>query len=192
MEDANPCVPAPPNELRVRITQELNDLQAILAMIDSLLENIGRAHIPIPPHVPFEQLLNDFMNPPDELVMDDSESDTESYETPLVSPFLDYDDESDYGEVINELNEYGNTRNFYRNRIINSFDGNDLAFPCMIGFRKFVAYFDPFLPMNIITRKAFDTIIVGGLENTGRNLVAIIRDVYVFVGSFTYVTDLLY
>nr|GEY39631.1 zf-CCHC domain-containing protein/DUF4219 domain-containing protein/UBN2 domain-containing protein [Tanacetum cinerariifolium] len=74
-------------------------------MIDSRLENIGHTHIPIPLHVPFEQLLDDFMNPPNELVMDDSESDTESYETPLVSPFLDSDDESDDGEVINELNE---------------------------------------------------------------------------------------
>ncbi|GKD66445.1 hypothetical protein Tco_1308553 [Tanacetum coccineum] len=74
-------------------------------MIDSRLENIGRAHISIPPPVPFEQLLDNFMNPPDELVMDDLESDTKSYETPLVSPFLDSDDESDDGEVINELNE---------------------------------------------------------------------------------------
>ena len=59
----------------------------------------------------------------------------------------------------------------------------------MIGFRKFVAYFDPFLPMNIITRKAYNTIMVEGLESTGRNLVAIVRDVYVFVGSFTYITN---
>ncbi|GKB07021.1 hypothetical protein Tco_0835254 [Tanacetum coccineum] len=113
-------------------------------MIGSRLDNIGRTHIPIQPFVPFEQLLDDFMNPPDELVMDDSESDTESNDTPLVSPFLDSDEESDDEEVINELNEYGNAGNFYRNRIINSFDGNDLAFPCMIDFRKFVAYFDPF------------------------------------------------
>ncbi|GJZ05490.1 hypothetical protein Tco_0539283 [Tanacetum coccineum] len=72
------------------------------------------------------------------------------------------DDEPDDGEVLNELNEYGNARNFYRN---------------------------PFLPMNIITRKAYNAIMVEGLENTRRNLVAIVRDVYVFVGSFTYVTD---
>ncbi|GJU39940.1 hypothetical protein Tco_1192897 [Tanacetum coccineum] len=63
---------------------------------------------PNPTFCPFEELLNDIMNPPDELVMDDSESDIESYETPLVSPFLNSDDESDNGEVINELNEYGN------------------------------------------------------------------------------------
>ncbi|GJZ38029.1 hypothetical protein Tco_0584220 [Tanacetum coccineum] len=136
----------------------------------------------------YPDLLNDFMNPPDELVTDDSESDTESYETPLVSPFLDSDDESDDGEVINELNEYGNAGNFHRNRIINSFDGNDLAFPCMISLTKFGAYFDPLLPMNIITL-TYNTIMVEGLQSMGGNLVAIVRDVYVFVGSFTYITD---
>ncbi|GJR51463.1 hypothetical protein Tco_1401984 [Tanacetum coccineum] len=114
---------------------------------------------------------------------------TNFFDTPLVSPFIDSDDESDDGEVLNELNEYGNAKILYLNRIINSTDGNDLAFQCMIGFRKFIAYFDPFLPMNIITRKAYNTIMVEGLESTGRNLVAIVRDVYVFVGSFTYVTD---
>ncbi|GJZ72846.1 hypothetical protein Tco_0636992 [Tanacetum coccineum] len=127
MENANPFVPAPPNRLCASITQELDELRAILAMIDSCLENIGGAHIPIPPHVPFEQLLDDFMNPPDELVMDDSKSDTEYYDKPLFSPFLDSDE--------------------------GSYDG-----------KKFVAYFDPFLPMNIITRKAYNTIMVEGLE----------------------------
>ncbi|GJS38967.1 retrovirus-related pol polyprotein from transposon TNT 1-94 [Tanacetum coccineum] len=65
--------------------------------------------------------------------MDDFESDDRSIYTPLVSSFLDSDDESDDGEVLNELDEYGNARNIYRNRIINSLDGNDLTFPCMIG-----------------------------------------------------------
>ncbi|GJU89292.1 hypothetical protein Tco_1301715, partial [Tanacetum coccineum] len=99
------------------------------------------------------------------------------------------DDESDDGEVIDELDKYENARNFYPKRILNSLDGEDLAFSCMIGFRKFVAYFDPFLPMNIITRKACNIIMVEGLESTGRNLVAIVKDVYVFVRSFTYVAD---
>ncbi|GKA04112.1 hypothetical protein Tco_0676893 [Tanacetum coccineum] len=121
--------------------------------------------------------------------MNDSKSNNESIHTPLVSPFLDSDDESDDGEVLNELEEYGNAGKFYRNKMINSIGGDDLAFPCMIGFRKFVAYFDPFLLMNIITRKAYNTIMVEGLKNTKRNLVAIVRDVYVFVGSFTYVTN---
>ncbi|GKD64065.1 hypothetical protein Tco_1306173 [Tanacetum coccineum] len=122
---------------------------------------------------------------PNEIDMDNLESEDELIDKPLVFPFLDSDD----GEVLNESDEYGNAGNFYTNRIINNFDGEDLAFPCMIGFRKFVAYFNPFLPMNIITHKAYNTIIVEGLENTGRNLVAIVRDVYVFVGSFTYIMN---
>nr|GEU86282.1 hypothetical protein [Tanacetum cinerariifolium] len=44
---------------------------------------------------------------------------------------------------------------------------------------KFTAYLDHFLPMNIISRKAYDTIMVEALEGTGKNLVAIVKDVYV-------------
>ncbi|GJW20036.1 hypothetical protein Tco_0027472 [Tanacetum coccineum] len=90
--------------------------------------------------------------------------------------------------ALNELIEYENVGMLRRERAINSFDRDDLAFECMIGFRKFIAYFDPFLPMNIITRKAYNTIMVDRLESIGKNLVAVVRDVYVFVGSFTYIT----
>ncbi|GJW41549.1 hypothetical protein Tco_0067394 [Tanacetum coccineum] len=141
MENVNPSITVPPNGLYARITQELNELRAISAMIDSHLKNVD----PIMLH--------------NEIDVDDLESDDELIDTPLVSPFLDSDDESDDGEVLNELDE------------------------------KFVAYFDPFFPMNIITRRAYNTIMVEGLASTGRNLVAIVRDVYVFVGSFTYIMD---
>ncbi|GKE09512.1 hypothetical protein Tco_1413063 [Tanacetum coccineum] len=107
MENANPSVPVPPNGLRARITQELNELRAISTIIDSRLKNIGYIHIPIPLPVPFEQLLDDFMNPPDVLETDNSKSNTESNDMPFGSPFLDSDEESDDGEVLNELNEYG-------------------------------------------------------------------------------------
>nr|GEV62896.1 actin-binding, cofilin/tropomyosin type [Tanacetum cinerariifolium] len=136
MKNVNPFVHVPPSRLHVRITQELNDLRAISTMIDS---HLG-------------QPLNDCMNSYNIIEMDDLESDNGSVNTPLVSPFLDSEDES-------------------------------------MMAKKFVAYFDPFLPMNIITRKAYNTIMVEGLESMGRNLVTIARDVYVFVGSFTYVTN---
>nr|GFB26212.1 hypothetical protein [Tanacetum cinerariifolium] len=143
-------------------------------MIDSYLKNIDHAQITVPPN---------------EIDMDDLQPEDELINTPLVSPFLDSNDESGDGEVLDELDKYENAGFFYPNRIINSLDREDLAFLCMIGFRKFVAYFNPFFPLNIITRKVYNTIMVEGLESTGRNLVAIVRDVYVFVGSFTYVTD---
>ncbi|GJZ39100.1 hypothetical protein Tco_0585663 [Tanacetum coccineum] len=117
------------------------------------------------------------------------ESDDESVDTPLVSPFPHSDNDSDDGEVLNELIEYKIVGILRQEKAISSFDGKDLAFQCIIGFRKFVTDFDPFLPINIITCKAYNTIMVEGLKSTGKNLVAIDRDVYVFVSSFTYITD---
>nr|GEW02870.1 homeodomain-like protein [Tanacetum cinerariifolium]GEW03497.1 homeodomain-like protein [Tanacetum cinerariifolium] len=121
--------------------------------------------------------------------MNDLQPDGELVDTPLVSPFPNSDNNSKDGEVLNELIEYENVGMLRRERETNSFDGDDLAFQCMIRFRKFFTYFDPFLPLSIITRKAYNTIMVEELESTGKNLVAIVRDVYVFVGSFTYITD---
>ncbi|GJZ18015.1 hypothetical protein Tco_0554138, partial [Tanacetum coccineum] len=93
----------------------------------------------------------------------DLESDDESVDTALVSPFPHSDNDSDDGEVLNELSEYENAGILCRERIINSFNGDDLAFQCMIGFRKFTAYLDHFLPMNIISHKAYNTIMVEAL-----------------------------
>ncbi|GKD12847.1 zinc finger, CCHC-type containing protein [Tanacetum coccineum] len=124
-------------------------LQRISAFVDSHLENI-------------ERFLNNFAN---DTNMNDLESNDESVDTPLVSPFSYSNNDSDNGEVLNELIEYEN-----------------------VGM-KFTAYFNPFLPMNIIMRKAYNTIMVEGLESTRKNLVAVVSDVYVFVGSFTYITD---
>nr|GEV63752.1 hypothetical protein [Tanacetum cinerariifolium]GEV64904.1 hypothetical protein [Tanacetum cinerariifolium] len=168
--------PVLPTALCAMICQEPNELHKISTYINSRLENIDR-------------FLNDFTQQPNEINVDDLDPDDESIDTPLVSPFLNSDDDSDDGEVLNELEEYGNAGQLCRQRAINSFDGDDFAFQCMIGLRKFVAYFDPYLPMNIIMRKAYNTIMVKGLEITGKSLVAIVRDVYVFVRSFTYITD---
>ncbi|GKE79225.1 hypothetical protein Tco_1545345, partial [Tanacetum coccineum] len=136
-----------------------------------------------------ERFRNSFTNQPKETNTNDLEFDDGSVDTPLVSPFLHSDNDSDDKEVLNELIEYENARTLRRERIINNFDGDDFAFECMIGFRKFTAYLDPFLPMNIISRKAYNTIMVDGLEGMGKNLVSIVKDVYMFVESFTYIVD---
>ncbi|GKA88070.1 hypothetical protein Tco_0809834 [Tanacetum coccineum] len=137
-----------------------------------------------------EQFLNNFANQPDETDMNNLEFDDESVDTPLVSPFPHSNNDSNDGEVLNELMEYENVGMVRRERAINSFNGDDLAFQCMIGFRKFVAYFDPFLPMNIITRKAYNTIMVEGLESTKENLVFIRYGMCTFcVVCFTCITD---
>ncbi|GKF34531.1 hypothetical protein Tco_0107731, partial [Tanacetum coccineum] len=168
----NNC-PVLPAALRARIDQELH---VISAFVDSRLESI-------------KQFINNFANQPNETNMNNLESDDEAVDTPLVSPFPPSDNDSDDEEVLNELIQYKNAGTLRRERIINSFDGDDLALECMIGFRKFIAYLDPFLLMNIISRKAYNTIMVEGLEGTRKNLVAIVKDVYVFVRSFNYITD---
>ncbi|GKF37049.1 hypothetical protein Tco_0113807, partial [Tanacetum coccineum] len=176
LENANPPPtnnrPVLPAALRARAVQELHELHVISAFVDSRLESI-------------EKFLNNFANQPNETHMNDLESDDESVDTLLVSPFPHSDNDSNDGEVLNELSEYENVGVLRRERIINCFDRDDLAFQCMIGFRKFTAYLDPFLPVNIILRKAYNTIMVEGLEGTGKNLVAIVSDVYMFVESFT-------
>ncbi|GJQ98099.1 hypothetical protein Tco_0009238 [Tanacetum coccineum] len=119
MENANPPPtnnpPVLPTALRAKIVQELNELQAISTYINSRLENIDR-------------FLNGFTQQPNEIDVDDLEPDDESVDTLLVSPFLDSNFDSDEGEVLNELEEYGNAGQLCRQRAINSFDGDDLAF----------------------------------------------------------------
>ncbi|GKA13181.1 hypothetical protein Tco_0692827 [Tanacetum coccineum] len=51
--------------------------------------------------------------------MDDLEPDDESIDTPLVSPFLDLDDDSNVGEVLKELEEHGSARNLCRKKLLN-------------------------------------------------------------------------
>ncbi|GJY57202.1 hypothetical protein Tco_0456317 [Tanacetum coccineum] len=55
--------------------------------------------------------------------MNDLESDDESVDIPLVSPFPHSDNDSDDGEVLNELIEYENVGMLRREKAINSFDG---------------------------------------------------------------------
>ncbi|GJZ30138.1 hypothetical protein Tco_0575185 [Tanacetum coccineum] len=177
MENANP----PPTNnrlvlpiaLHAQINQELHELHVISTFVDSCLESI-------------EQFLNNFANQPIDTNMNNLESDDEAVDTP---PFPHSDNDSDDGEVLNELIKYENAGTLRRERIINSLDGDDLTFKCMIGFRKFTAYLDFFLPMNIISHKAYNTIMVKGIKGTRKNLVVVVKDVYVFVGSFTYITD---
>nr|GEX61662.1 hypothetical protein [Tanacetum cinerariifolium] len=172
MKNTNPPPSHIPAVLRARFKQELQELQKISAFVNSRLESI-------------ERFLDHFTDQPIETSINDPEFDDETVDTPLVSSFPHSDNDSDDEEVLNELSEYENAGTLRRERIINSSDGDDLAFQCMICFRKFTAYLDPFLQMNIILHKAYNTIMVDRLEGTGKNLVAIFRDVYVFVGSFT-------
>ncbi|GJW80553.1 hypothetical protein Tco_0144528 [Tanacetum coccineum] len=103
------------NRASRKVVQELRELQAISAYIDSRLANIDQIH-------------KDFTTQPNIIDMDDVESNNGLTDTPLVSPFLDSDDDSDDGEVLNEQEEYGNVGKLCRRKMINSFARDDLAF----------------------------------------------------------------
>ncbi|GKB86816.1 hypothetical protein Tco_0959088 [Tanacetum coccineum] len=64
--------------------------QRISAFVDSRLESI-------------ERFLNNFTNQPNETNINDLEFDDESVDTSLISPFPHSDNDSDDGEVLNEL-----------------------------------------------------------------------------------------
>nr|GFC96988.1 hypothetical protein [Tanacetum cinerariifolium] len=90
----NNC-PVLPAALRAQAIQELHELQKISTYVDSRLESI-------------ERFLNDFVNQNNETITNDLESDDESVDTPFVSPFLHSYNDSDDGEVLNELIKYEN------------------------------------------------------------------------------------
>ncbi|GJS00892.1 reverse transcriptase domain-containing protein [Tanacetum coccineum] len=121
MEKANPPLTnnrlVLPAALHVQAVQELHELQRIFAFVDSRLESI-------------ERFLNNFANQPNETNMNDLESDDESVDTYLVSPFPHSDNDSDNGEVLNKLIEYENVGMLSQEKAINSFDEDDLAFQC--------------------------------------------------------------
>nr|GEW94143.1 hypothetical protein [Tanacetum cinerariifolium] len=75
-----------------------------------------------------ERFLNDFANQPNETNTNDLEFNDESVDTPLVSPFPHSGNDSDDGEVLNEIIEYENVGMLRREKAINSFDRDDLAF----------------------------------------------------------------
>ncbi|GKB17244.1 hypothetical protein Tco_0851167 [Tanacetum coccineum] len=71
---------------------------------------------------------------PNEIDEDELEPDDESIDTPLVSPFLDLDDDSDDDEVLNELEEYGNAGQFCRQSHFTQGKNNRIA--CRKFFKK--------------------------------------------------------
>ena len=175
MENANPPPNNPQNfpvAIRATISQEHRELEAISTFVNPCLEGSGQK---FPRNNPR----------PNVVEMDN----VRSPETSLEPPSSDSDSDPEDGEIFNEHYEYGNSGTLRRRNIINGYNRDELAFECRIGYMKFTTYFDPFLPINIITRKAYNSIMVEQLENTRTNQVAIAKDLCVFVGSFVYVVN---
>ncbi|GJT87190.1 homeodomain-like protein [Tanacetum coccineum] len=59
----------------------------------------------------------------------------------------------------------------------------NLQITCKIGFINFDPYIKPQSPFNIMSRKAYNSIMKHELEFTGNNMVGITRNLHVFIGS---------
>ncbi|GKC34027.1 hypothetical protein Tco_1046411 [Tanacetum coccineum] len=148
------------------------------------MENTNPFSPPVPPNAPRDQVVNELL---EISAMIDSRLGNIDHNLivvpPLASPeqllhnFLNPLEYLEIDDIVSDTEQ------------ISRFSKRDMAFPCMIGFRKFVAYFNPNLSMSIITRKAINTIMVNQLASRDDNLVGIVKNVHVFVGSFTYTTD---
>ncbi|GKE94116.1 hypothetical protein Tco_1578971, partial [Tanacetum coccineum] len=154
--------------LRARAVQEL---QTISAFVESRLESI-------------KQFLNNFANQPNETDMNNLESDNESVDTPLVSPFPHSDNDSDDGEVLNELIEYENVGMLRQERAINSFDRDDLAFQCSF------TYITDFVVLEDIGEFIMSYIAEVLMSKPFRKITKLKYDVAMGLVSFTKIFDM--
>ncbi|GJU67053.1 hypothetical protein Tco_1253312 [Tanacetum coccineum] len=148
-----------PAALRAQAIKELHELQGILAFVDSRLESI-------------ERFLNNFANQPNETNMNEFESDEESVDTPLVSPFLHSDNDSDDSEVLNELIEVSNEFGMLRQEQQVP-DGIHMAFQCSFTYiTDFVVLEDigEFIQINKAEVRNLDSFITTTFANAERTI----------------------
>ncbi|GJR65759.1 hypothetical protein Tco_0011824 [Tanacetum coccineum] len=90
-------------------------------------------------------------------------------------------------EFIGGLDDYPSDCDFDR-RIHIDYAYN-LRFSCMIGFEYVHANFLPILPINVMSKKFYNTIMKDKIEFNGRNELGNFNNAPVFVGNFYVITD---
>nr|GEY59850.1 hypothetical protein [Tanacetum cinerariifolium] len=65
----------------------------------------------------------------------------------------------------------------------------NLQITCKIGFVNFDPYIEPQSPFNIMSRRAYNSIMKHELVCTGNNMVGFARNLHVFVGGHQFLTD---
>ncbi|GJW83763.1 homeodomain-like protein [Tanacetum coccineum] len=65
----------------------------------------------------------------------------------------------------------------------------NLQVTCKIGFVNFAPYIEPQYPFNIMSRKAYNSIMKHELVYTGNNTVGFFRNLHVFVGGYQFLTN---
>ncbi|GJU24332.1 hypothetical protein Tco_1162953 [Tanacetum coccineum] len=72
---------------------------------------------------------------------------------------------------------------------VNRYNPYNLQITCKIGFVNFNPYIDPISPFNIRSRAAYNSIIKWELVYTGNNIVGKAKNLQVFIGCHSFLTD---
>ncbi|GJT86215.1 homeodomain-like protein [Tanacetum coccineum] len=110
-----------------------------------------------------------------------------------VDDFVDMDDvwdNLDYRDLTNEATKFPVKPEFLSssNRI-HLHGPYNLQITCKIGFVNFDPYIEPQSPFNIMSRKAYNSIMKHELVYTGNNMVGFATNLHVFVGGHQFLID---
>nr|GEV14169.1 hypothetical protein [Tanacetum cinerariifolium] len=75
------------------------------------------------------------------------------------------------------------------NKKIRTDSAHNLKSSCMIGFDFIHVYFFPILYVNVMSKKFYNSIMKDKLEYKGNNVLGALKNVPIFVGTFSVVTD---
>ncbi|GKC61078.1 homeodomain-like protein [Tanacetum coccineum] len=118
---------------------------------------------------------------------------TNSNSSIILDDFVEMDnvrDNLDLGELSNEATNSPVKPKFLSNRYtIHLHSPYNLQITCKIGFVNFDPYIEPQSPFNIMSRKAYNSIMKHELVYTGNNMVMLARNLHVFVEGHQFLTD---
>ncbi|GJW26573.1 putative reverse transcriptase domain-containing protein [Tanacetum coccineum] len=84
---------------------------------------------------------------------------------------------------------YGYPSDYDEDEKIRIYYAYNLKFSCMIGFEFIHANFSPNLPINVMSKKFYNSIMKDKIEFRGRNELGNFANVLVFIGNFYVLTD---
>ncbi|GJT78759.1 hypothetical protein Tco_1045484 [Tanacetum coccineum] len=106
-----------------------------------------------------------------------------------LEEFIDIDDMWDDLDPGILTNEKAKTEFLKSGSRIHLHNPDNLQFSCKIGFVNFNPYFEPQTLFNIMSRKAYNTIMNHELMYSGINMVGLAKNLHVFIGNHQFFVD---
>ncbi|GJV22273.1 hypothetical protein Tco_1371293 [Tanacetum coccineum] len=106
-----------------------------------------------------------------------------------LDEFVDIDDMWDDLDPGILTNEKQNRKFLKSGGRIHLHSPDNLQLSCKIGFVNFNPYFEPQTPFNIMSRKAYNTIMNHELMYLGINMVGLTKNLHVFIGNHQFLVD---